>query len=205
MARRSYRQNCSLAHAADLLGERWTLLLLRELLIQPCSFGQLADYLPGIGSNLLADRLKELETIGLIEKPRAGGRRSPYQLTAAGNSVEALLLEMIRWGYRFGTPDLEFTHRHHWDLLAMRAFFKAARCQRKTVVQFDSEQLLAWVRVSPDGFSHGMGRHAAPDIDIPSTIAGFQRDLLTGIYDENIAVQNFLSCFILPDRQQTQA
>jgi hypothetical protein len=66
--RRKYGQACDIARALDLGGERWTLLLARELITGPRSYGQLSSALPGIGTNLLADRLKQLEADGLIEK-----------------------------------------------------------------------------------------------------------------------------------------
>jgi DNA-binding HxlR family transcriptional regulator len=200
MSKRSYRQNCSLAHGADLLGERWTLLLLRELLMQRCLFGRLSDFLKGIGTNLLAQRLRELESAGLIEKRDPDKKRSAYCLTATGRAVEPIILEMIRWGYRFGSPDATFTHRHHWDLLAMRAFFRAARCAGRITVQFASTQLTAWVRISPEQFEHGMGRCDIADLQVPTTIVGFQQDIQAGKYDDNVVAQEFLACFALPLR-----
>ncbi|MDA0705882.1 MAG: helix-turn-helix domain-containing protein [Proteobacteria bacterium] len=200
MSKRSYRQNCSLAHGADLLGERWTLLILRELLIQPCQFGQLSDYLKGIGTNLLAQRLKELEAIAQIEKQEPGGKRAAYCLTANGKAVEPVILEMIRWGYRFGVSDPEYLHWHHWDLLAMRAYFQPARCRRRIAVQFASPALTAWVRISPDRFEHGLGQHAAADLQVPTTIIDFQQDIQAGKYDDDALVREFVACFALPLR-----
>ncbi len=200
MSKRSYRQNCSLAHGADLLGERWTLLILRELLIQPCQFGQLADYLKGIGTNLLTQRLKELEAMDLVEKQEPGSRRAAYRLTGTGRAVEPVILEMIRWGYRFGVSEADYTHQHHWDLLAMRAFFQPARCRQRIVVQFADAALTAWVRISPEGFEHGMGRRTSADFEVPTSIVGFQRDVQAGKYADDELVREFVSCFALPLR-----
>ena len=83
MPKRSYQQNCALAYALDLLGERWTLLIVRELLIGPRRYGELLDNLTGIGTNLLADRLRELQAQGLIEKH---GQR--YELSEPGRLIE---------------------------------------------------------------------------------------------------------------------
>lgn len=79
MPTRSYRQNCALAHTADLIGDRWSLLLIRDLLIQPRRFRDLAASLKGIGTNLLSDRLRTLEKNGLLEQlPQSrGGKAYP--------------------------------------------------------------------------------------------------------------------------------
>ena len=77
--KRSYKQNCALAHAMDVVGERWTLLIVRELLVGPRRYGELLNNLSGIGTNLLADRLKELEAAELIAK-----EGSRYLLTENG-------------------------------------------------------------------------------------------------------------------------
>lgn len=205
MKKRSYRQNCALAHAADLLGERWTLLILRELLIRPCRFSDLADSLDGIGSNLLAARLRELQSAGLAEKAEPGDKRSPYALTAAGRAVEPLVLELIRWGYRFGKGSRDYRHEDHWDLLAMRAFFSAVRCGRPIVAQFSGEGLVAWVRVSPEGFEHGFGRASRVDLEIPSTIARFQADTAAGRYRDDALAREFIACFDVPLRADANA
>ncbi|MFQ6006768.1 MAG: winged helix-turn-helix transcriptional regulator, partial [Woeseia sp.] len=77
MAKRSYRQNCSLARAADIIGERWTLLLLRDLLVGPRRFGELSRSQKGMGSNLLATRLRELEAASILQRQEAD-KGSPY-------------------------------------------------------------------------------------------------------------------------------
>ena len=100
MARRSYEQFCSLATALDVVGERWTLLLVRELLLGPRRFTDLLDGLPGIGRNLLAERLRHLEDHGLVER----GRLPPpaasqvYELTEEGRKLGPALAELGRWG-----------------------------------------------------------------------------------------------------------
>src|ERR1700759_5256408 len=66
--RRNYNQNCPIARGLDVLGERWTLLILRELVGGPRRYGDLRDELPGIATNLLAERLKELQDAGLVDR-----------------------------------------------------------------------------------------------------------------------------------------
>ncbi|HEO65360.1 MAG TPA: transcriptional regulator, partial [Spirochaetes bacterium] len=68
MKKRSYQQYCPLATGLDIIGQRWTLLIIRELLITPKRYKALLENLPGMGTNLLADRLKSLMTLGIIEQ-----------------------------------------------------------------------------------------------------------------------------------------
>jgi DNA-binding HxlR family transcriptional regulator len=100
MTTRSYNQFCALASALDYIGERWTLLIIRELLIGPRRFKDLLDGLPGISTNLLTERLKTLEQQGILCRrilpPPAGS--TVYQLTPSGQSLEKPILELGRWG-----------------------------------------------------------------------------------------------------------
>ncbi len=94
---RTYNQDCILAHALDLLGERWTLLILRDLFLGPQRFGDLQAGLPGIGANLLSKRLKELEEGGLIESVSAGDARGRYRLTETGESLRPAIRSLMKW------------------------------------------------------------------------------------------------------------
>ncbi len=94
MARRTYDQFCTLAETLDVIGERWTLLIVRELMLGPRRFTQLLDNLPGIGRNLLAARLRHLEEEGLVERGEA------YTLTEDGRALGPALAAIARWGVR---------------------------------------------------------------------------------------------------------
>ena len=72
MSKRRYGQYCSLARALDVVGERWTLLIIRELLNGPRRYQEMLDNLPGIGTNLLAARLRDLGDAGIVRKPIVG-------------------------------------------------------------------------------------------------------------------------------------
>jgi DNA-binding HxlR family transcriptional regulator len=102
MKRRSYRQCCGIAQALDVVGERWTLLIVRDLLTGPKRFKDLLDGLSGIGTNLLAARMKELEGQGVVRRatlpPPAGTR--VYELTELGHELEPVILALCRWGTR---------------------------------------------------------------------------------------------------------
>ncbi|WP_375203683.1 winged helix-turn-helix transcriptional regulator [Hyphococcus sp.] len=104
---RTYNQDCILAHALDLLGERWTLLIIRDLFLGPQRFGDLQAALPGIGANLLSKRLKELEEAGLIEAVSTGDARGRYRLTDTGEALRPSIRTMMKWSimYFFERPE----------------------------------------------------------------------------------------------------
>ena len=95
---RSYRDSCGIARALDVVGERWALLVVRELLLAPQRFSELRQALPHISSNLLADRLRELEQRGVVRRlaPTEGPRA--YELTEWGRKLEPILLALSDWG-----------------------------------------------------------------------------------------------------------
>jgi DNA-binding HxlR family transcriptional regulator len=122
--RRHYGQFCGLAAALDIIGERWTLLIVRELLIGPARFSQIGENLPGIGPNLLTDRLKFLGERGLIESCPVPGdaRGKQYRLTELGESLRPSLLSLARWGMKILTEeDAVFgISRAAWGFLAVQ-------------------------------------------------------------------------------------
>jgi DNA-binding HxlR family transcriptional regulator/putative sterol carrier protein len=122
--RRSYDQYCAVARGLDVIGERWTLLIVRDLLLGPKRYKDLLEGLPGIGTNLLADRLHEMERLRLVERtvlpPPAGS--TVYRLTQAGEALEAAVFAIGRWGARYllGGP-------RKTDVMVPRAYFVAIR------------------------------------------------------------------------------
>lgn len=95
---RSYRDACGIARALDVVGERWALLVVRELLLTPQRFSELRQALPGVSSNLLADRLRELEHHGVIHRVEPEGGPRVYALTERGRELEPILLALGDWG-----------------------------------------------------------------------------------------------------------
>ncbi len=110
---RTYNQECILAHALDLLGERWTLLILRELFLGPQRFGDLQAGLPGIGANLLSKRLKELEQAGLIIGPTSADSRGGYKLSSSGEDLRPTVRAMMHWSicYFMERPEASLAHQ----------------------------------------------------------------------------------------------
>jgi DNA-binding HxlR family transcriptional regulator len=98
--RRSYDDSCGIARALDVVGERWSLLIVRELMLGPRRFGQLRAGLPDPSPNVLSQRLRELEDDGVVRRyvldPPAGV--AVYELTERGRALEPILLELGRWG-----------------------------------------------------------------------------------------------------------
>jgi DNA-binding HxlR family transcriptional regulator len=100
MARRSYGQICGLSHALEVLGERWALLIIRDLLVRPKRFTDLRQGLPRIPTNVLSARLKELEGAGVVHRrvlPRPANA-VVYELTDYGRQLEDIVLALGRWG-----------------------------------------------------------------------------------------------------------
>jgi DNA-binding HxlR family transcriptional regulator len=123
---RSYRQYCSVAKALDVVGERWTMLIVRELLLRgPSRYTDLRDGLPGIATNLLAERLRELEQAGIVEREDAPPpvATTLFRLTPRGNQLKPVLDELGRWGIplmREASP--EETFKSHWLRLPVEVF-----------------------------------------------------------------------------------
>jgi len=109
MANRSYGQYCGLALALDRIGDRWTLLIVRELLPGPARFGELHEALPGIATNLLTRRLRDLEEAGLLERTTlpAPANVPVYELSLLGEGLGPVVREISLWGARF-MEDAEF-------------------------------------------------------------------------------------------------
>lgn len=122
MARRTYNQYCGLSRSLDLVGERWTLLIVRELMSGPKRYTDLAAVLDGIGTSLLAARIKQLEDDGVVLRrvlpPPAASQ--VYELTPVGHELAAALVPLAMWGIRhhFDEPRRpEENYRAEWTLV----------------------------------------------------------------------------------------
>jgi DNA-binding HxlR family transcriptional regulator len=126
---RAYAQNCGLARSLDVLGERWTLLVVRELMLGPRRYRDLQDALPGIGTNLLAARLKSLQSAGVLRRttlpPPAGV--GAYELTERGEGLRPAVEDLFLWGFALiPLQDNEDLTRASWMALTMRAVLARA-------------------------------------------------------------------------------
>jgi DNA-binding HxlR family transcriptional regulator len=122
---RSYAQLCGIATALDVIGDRWTPLVVRDLLLGPLRFIDLAEGLPGIGTNTLAARLKQLEAAEVVHRRLLPlpDRGTVYELTPYGRELEPILLSLGRWGTRsMGNLPSDVATRSRWLVAAMLAF-----------------------------------------------------------------------------------
>ena len=122
---RSYGQLCGIATALDVIGDRWASLVVRDLLLGPLRFSDLADGLPGIGTNTLAARLKHLEGSGVVHRRLLPlpDRGTVYELTPYGRELEPILLALGRWGTKsMGRLPADVASRSRWLVAAMLGF-----------------------------------------------------------------------------------
>jgi DNA-binding HxlR family transcriptional regulator len=125
--KRSYFQYCGVARALDLVGERWALLVIRELVLGPKRFTDLRAGLPGVAPNVLATRLRELEAGGVVQKRRLPppAASTVYELTEYGQELRPALLALGRWGAKtLGERQESQSLRSEWLAVALTGFFR---------------------------------------------------------------------------------
>jgi DNA-binding HxlR family transcriptional regulator len=128
--RRTYADACGIARALDLLGERWTLMIVRELLLGPKRFTDIRAGLPHLSADVLAQRLRELEQAEVVRHHRLPppAASQVYELTARGRALEPVLLELGRWGgANCAPPDPELGMSLDAHLVSLRTLFDAER------------------------------------------------------------------------------
>jgi DNA-binding HxlR family transcriptional regulator/putative sterol carrier protein len=178
MSKRSYQQHCAVARALDVIGERWTLLVVRELLTGPKRFKDLLGGLPGIGTNLLAARLKDLEGHGLLRRatlpPPAGSR--VYELTEAGRSLEPIVVGLCRWGCRFflDAPRPEDELKPAWAMVAVRAALDPGTANEiQETYEFRVDDEAFHVRVEGGEIEARQGPAVSPDLVVRGATRAF--------------------------------
>jgi DNA-binding HxlR family transcriptional regulator len=125
------------ARALDVLGERWTLLIVRELGLGPRRFSELLDGLPGIGTNLLSARLKHLEQHDILTRVALDGpgQSFAYQLTDRGEAITPILGSLAQWAAGLPAPPPDYEDRARWPLFAMRAIAGESAAAFDTVTE----------------------------------------------------------------------
>jgi len=127
MSNLHYPQFCALARAAEIIGERWTLLIIRELLLGPKRFGDLLDHLDGMSPTLLTTRLTALIECNVVRRTALPPpvNAQVYELTEIGREIQPAIRELIRWGGRFLLPPVPGdTFEPDWVLLGLDAIAK---------------------------------------------------------------------------------
>ncbi|WP_449386190.1 winged helix-turn-helix transcriptional regulator [Cellulomonas soli] len=163
---RSYDQFCGLAYALDVIGDRWNLLVVRELLLGPRRHRDLVEALPGVASNLLGDRLRALEDAGIVARDAADGRKSVvYSLTPRGEDLRESVLALVRWGSgaMAAGPRPDDTVRPAWVGLALEALLTGRPSPRAGTVALLTGTGAVLVHLDPIGTQVTTGPAACAD------------------------------------------
>ena len=175
MSKRTYGQFCGLARALDLIGERWTLLIVRDLAIAPRRFGELLDGLPGLGTSLLSERLRHLEDEGVVQRTAAARpeRGVVYELTDRGAELAHAMAPLAMWGASYLDTHEPALFRPDWLLFALRSRFNADRAKGvHDCYEFRMGVATVWVTVDDGSLELHEKRPRKPDyvatVDLPT-------------------------------------
>ncbi|MDB5803048.1 MAG: transcriptional regulator [Betaproteobacteria bacterium] len=176
--KRSYEDACAASHALDLVGERWALLVARELVLGPKRFSDLRSGLPGISPNVLTQRLQEMEQASILKRrklaPPAGGW--VYELTDWGRGLEDVIMALGRWGVR--SPQLPIGPAISVDglVLSFRTMFDskaAAGFKAALELHFGDDVFHAEVAGPRFNIERGAARRADVSVEVdPNLLAG---------------------------------
>jgi DNA-binding HxlR family transcriptional regulator len=188
---RSYSEYCSVARALDLVGDRWTLLIVRELLIlRSRRFGELQDGLPGIATNLLAERLRHLEQGGVVVRDDSGR----YALTAWGELLAEPVYALARWGAPLmAAKEQADAFRSHWLAAPIAFIFGGVDPDRPPLeAEIRADDAPITLKSAGGRVTFHPGPASAPDLVIsgpPDAIIG----LLAGRLDDRAAAEQGVS------------
>lgn len=177
---RSYRDACGIARALDVVGDRWALLVIRDLLLGPQRFTDLRAGLPGVSPDVLSQRLRELEEAGVLARRRLPppAASQVYELTARGRALEPVLLELGRWGAGAPFPKDVIAFGPDSAMLALKTVFDpsaaAGRAGGPEIYEFRFGEERFQARVERGALSITRGAPEAPHATIetdPATLA----------------------------------
>jgi len=185
MSSRSYNQFCTLALCLDVVGERWTLLIVRELLSGPKRFTDLLDGLPGIGTNLLSRRLKAMENYDLVSWRRLPppAASAVYELTDIGLALEPAIVAMAQWGAtvvahkQVTRKNLAF--KASWAILGMKYLFSqeiAGKFEGTCELHVDDE--IMHVTVAGGAVKPELGTAESPTLKVSMSLNTYKELLL---------------------------
>jgi DNA-binding HxlR family transcriptional regulator len=212
---RSYADGCGAARALDIVGERWALLVVRELLLGPKRFTDLRAGLPGISPNVLSQRLDHLERFAVVRRRKLAPPASSwvYELTDWGRELEQAIITLGRWGARSPFLDPEAAHLSVDSIvLSLRTMFDAATAKGVTgsyELRFGEEHFRA--EVTDGQFEIVRGEAGQPDAIIatdPETLAALVYEDLdlaeavragdAAVTGDAAALRQFFTLFTLP-------
>lgn len=187
-AGRSYGQFCGLARALDIIGDRWNLLIVRELLAGPLRYSVLKSSLPGIASNLLTERLRTMEGAGVVER-RLGNPGVLYGLTLWGEELREPLEGLGRWGAPLlASGQGEDAFRPRWFTLALPAMLRGRTASPPVELGFDVNGLLIVLRLDDEGPSTAVDGERPPD-----TVLTAGPEIVVGLASGAVSVDEALS------------
>jgi DNA-binding HxlR family transcriptional regulator len=213
---RRYDDACATAHALELIGDRWALLVMRELMMGPRRFGDLRASLPGISANVLTQRLEGLEATGVLRRRKLPPPASVqvYELTEWGLEAEPILLSLGKWAVRSPRHDPTLPLSPVALMLSFRAKFEPARAQgvdATIAFQFGEESFS--VAVHGGVLSTARGAMEAHDVVVtgtPSAVAGLvygkvplaelERKSALSVTGSRAALKRFAELFELPEK-----
>ncbi|HET9143216.1 helix-turn-helix domain-containing protein, partial [Actinophytocola sp.] len=179
MTRRPYGQYCGLARAMEVLGERWSALIIRDLLVSPRGFTALHKGIPRIPEVLLGTRLRELERAGIVQHTTAPDGETTYAVTGYGRELEDVVLRLGRWGARMlGDPRPEDIVTPDSLVMALRATFRPEHATGVTAgFELHVAETIVHARIV-DGALHA-GAGPLPDADLVIEPGQVLRALMT--------------------------
>jgi DNA-binding HxlR family transcriptional regulator len=205
---RTYGDTCGIARALDLVGERWALLVVRELLLGPKRFSDLRAGLPNVSPDVLSQRLRELEQAGLLRRgklpPPAGSRI--YELTERGQALEPVILELGRWGAAAPFPPGDAELGVDSMMLALKTVFDPAAAEGLDAsyeLRLDGQPFRA--RIAEGYLDVARGTAQGPEVTIETDPGTLSEVLWRGrpvgdlkIAGSRAAARRFLRLFQLP-------
>lgn len=212
---RSYDDACATAHALDLLGERWALLVVRELLLGARRFSDLRAGLPGVSANVLTQRLEGLEASGIVRKrklaPPASGQ--VYELTEWGLEAEPVILALGRWGVRSPLHDPTLPISGVALMLSFRAKAELARGSADVSIAMKFGEDVFSVVIRKGRLVAERGAPDAVDVEVagtPSAVAGLvygkvplkemERAGALSVSGDRAVLMRFVDLWVLPPK-----
>jgi len=218
--KRSYGDPCGLARALDVVGERWSMLVVRELALGPKRFADLGRGLPAMSENVLSQRLRELEQAGIVVRRRLGppAGANGYELTALGAQLEPALIALSSWGARL---PVRTTAKLSVDafVMALKTMFDADAVAVAASASAGGETFGFELRIGADrfrgllggdGFQVARGTSLSPDVVLRSDVGTFTALVFEGlpveealargdlrIEGDRAAAERFVRCFPL--------
>ena len=206
--KRTYGDRCGIARALDLVGERWALLIVRDLLLGPKRFTDLRAGLPHVSPDVLSQRLRDFEEAEIVRRtklpPPAGAR--VYELTERGQALEPIVIELGRWGSATPLPDAEAEMNPDSTVIALKTVFDPAAADGLSEtyeLRLNEEPFRIRVAGGRLEAARGSADQPAAVIDTdPATLAtvlwhgGRRSDL--GIEGDKAAARRFMNLFPLP-------